>query len=181
MLKRNILVLMALVALVGTLIACSSLPQQPSSRTAALEAQETIAERASRAVEIPQPNNFLTRKTVAKWVDRQDIPERPYYVYLLGDNGTFIGYYVAQSRPVNTCTFLTPPDRVVGGKFNDSPMTVVQSPALDGVYYGSGGSCDQWFFFDAATDAMIEITGFKVFTSDQPLLVDAEPLRVATE
>ena len=51
---------------------------------------------------------------------------------------------------------------------------VTDAPSLDGVYYGgtgATGACDSWFFFDAATNAMIE-TRFKFTVSNQPLAID---------
>lgn len=159
---------MALTALGIILAGCDTQAQGESE-------QERIMERARSQLPTPQTNNFLTRQAVVKWMQRQDVPDRPHYVYVYSDFGQVIGYYIAQSRPVCTNTFLTPPARTVGS----GSRAVVQSPALDGVYYGNG--CDQWFFFDAETDAMIELTGFKVFTSDQPLRIDAEPIRVQAE
>lgn len=163
------LLMVGIVALVG----CAA--NTPSARKQAEAQTAQNQERALADIPVPQPRNFLTRETVVKWVERQDTPDRPHYVYVMGDNGNYIGYYVAQSRPVNTCTFLSPPDKALWG--HNGASVVLQQPALDGVYYG-GGSCDQWFFFDSETDAMVELTGFKVFTSDQPLNVNATPIKV---
>ena len=47
----------------------------------------------------------------------------------------------------------------------------------DGVYYGSS-TCDAWFFFDAATNAEIQIRGVNFYTSDQPLRLNAQAIKV---
>jgi len=138
------------------------------------ESQEEWMLRALAEVPIPLVENFLTREAVAKWIERQDTPDRLYYVYPFADNGNCLGYYVAQNRPVSICCALTSPDKVNGSGAN---KVVVQAPAMDGVYY-NGGDDDQYYFFDAGTDAMIELTGIKFITSDQPLNIDADPIQV---
>lgn len=161
-------------ALIAATLLAACVPEQTQKQGE--RTQEDIMKRAIQSVPVPQTRNFLTRESVAKWLERQDVPDRPHYVYVFSDMGQVIGYYVAQSRPVCTNTFMTPPKRTVGG----NSRAVIDAPALDGVYYGSG-PCDQWFFFDAATDAMIELSGFKIFTSDQPLALNAEPIRVKAD
>lgn len=158
------------------LAACEDDTQQQGARV-----QEDLMGRAISRVPVPQTQNFLTRESVAKWMRRQDTPDRPHYVYIFADTGQVIGYYVAQSRPVSTCTFMTPPVRPYRTNGSSGQYPLGPAPALDGVYYGGGGSCDQWFFFDAATDAMVEVSGFKIFTSDAPLAINAEPIRVEAD
>jgi len=65
---------------------------------------------------------------------------------------------------------------------HDHGNAVITAPSLDGIYYGGGGAaagCDEWFFFDSATNALIKIRGVKFFTADQPLSLNAEPITVA--
>lgn len=163
------------IAVAAALALAGCLPDDTQRQGARV--QEDLMGRAMSKVAVPETQNFLTRESVAKWMRRQDTPDRPHYVYIFADTGQVIGYYVAQSRPVSTCTFMTPPMREysVAGS---GPNPLGPAPALDGVYYGSGGACDQWFFFDAATDAMVEVSGFKIFTSDAPLAINADPIRV---
>ena len=133
-------------------------------------------EAALVAVPIPVVEHFQTRESVAKWITRQDTPDRIYYVYVFADTGNCMGYYVAQNRPVSICCAITAPDVIDGSGSNKA---VVKAPAIDGVYY-NGGDDDQYYFFDAATDAMIELTGVKFITSDQPLMITADPIQVQT-
>lgn len=166
------IIVMAIMLVAVTTIGCQT------SKTAAEEGSEKneeLMKEAQSKVPVPEVDNFLTRKTVAKWMERQDQPTNTFYVYLYADTGNLIGYYVAQSRPVNICTFLTPPQKI---DHNDMDRDFLRkAPGLDGVYYG-GNACDQHYFFDAETDAMVEISDVSYVTTDQPLDVDAEPLTV---
>lgn len=153
---------------------------QSSTRDQGAQEQETIMQRAVRKHPTPQPTNFQTREAVVEWMKRMDNPDSTYYVYLMGNNGQQLGYYVAQTRPISACTFLTPPDRLAHGEWGQGYGDfVVQAPALDGVY--AGGGCNSYFFFDAATDAYIEIQGLNFFVADQPLSIEADPIRVSTQ
>ena len=149
---------------------------EASSRDKNMKAQETLMDRATAAVPVPHINNFLAREAVAKQVRRLDEKGKLFYVYILGQNGQQVGYYVANTRPVSTCALLTPSEELVySGNSTHTPMG---SPSLGGVY-GFGGGCNSHFFFDAATDAYVEISGLPFFVADQPLAVDADPIKVA--
>jgi len=174
-LRKSFLVLGVFVLTAAMLAGCKD-----SGTTAEGEReQERTMERAREAVPTPMPTNFQTRETVAKWMRRMDQPNKEFYIYILSDVGTYIGYYIAERRPVNICTFLTPPKREYGVR-GSGPNPLGPAPALDGVYYGSNG-CTAWYFFDAATDAYIELGGVKYYMSDQPLALDVEQIKVKVE
>ncbi|MFW6246903.1 MAG: hypothetical protein ACOC22_01870 [bacterium] len=128
--------------------------------------QEEVMARASQNERVPEVNNFLTRRAVIKWVERMDTPDKLFYIYIVADNGSTIGYFVAQYRPVSTATYLTPPSRVYKHSYGNLSL---QSPSLDGTYYGEGGASNQYFFFCAETDAFIELQGLNYILMDQPL------------
>lgn len=139
--------------------------------------QEDIMRNAQNSIPTYQPQHFLTRKAVTKWMKRMDTPSKTFYIYLLADNGQKIGYYVGQTRPISACTLLTPSKRLVEGEWGSGYGDfVMPAPSLDGVYGSSG--CDSYFFFDATTDAYVEIKGMNFFVSDQPLNIDVEPITV---
>jgi len=168
--------IVSLFALVG----CK--PAESNSQEQAEQEQENVIKSARAKIPTYQPSNFLTRQTVNKWMKRMDTPSKTFYVYLLGDNGNHIGYYVAQTRPISSCTLMTPPKRLERGAGGGgySADFVMPAPSLDGVY--GGGGCDSaFFFFDATTDAYVEIQGMDFFVSDQPLNVDAKPINIKTE
>lgn len=170
------LIRLFLVTLLATL-ALAGCKVEGSARDQNMRAQESLMERATKAVQVPMVSNFLAREAVAKQVRRLDEKGKLFYVYILGQNGQQVGYYVANTRPVSTCALLTPPDEVRTSSVNN---VVLSSPSLGGVY-GFGGGCNSHFFFDAATDAYVEISGMSFFVSDQPLSVDAAPIKVAKQ
>ncbi len=135
--------------------------------------------RAEAQYPLPQPNNFLARKMLVKYTNRQDIPDHPFYIYVLSDVGTIIGYYVSQAAPVNVNAFLSSTEDVSMG----NGRVVLQAPSLDGIYYGGAGASggNNWFFFDAQTDALIILYDVKLFVADQPLKVDAKPILVQSK
>ena len=139
--------------------------------------RELVFAEAEALIPQPRPSNFPARRMLAKFVERQDSPDHPFYVYVLSDVGNIIGYYVAQAAPVNICAFLSSTEKVYG-------TLKLTAPSLDGIYYGGAGSssgCDGWFLFDAATDALVIIYGAKLFVVDQPLRVEAQPILIQQE
>lgn len=171
--KRIAAIALAVVVSIG-LVGCNEATSD--SRKEGQKVQESIMKRAQGTVPTYVPSHFLTRKAVDKWMKRMDTPSKTFYIYLVADNGQKLGYYVGQTRPISSCTLLTPPDRKEYGKYSDQGMISVSAPSLDGVY-GKGG-CDSYFFFDAATDAYVEIKGLNFFVSDQPLSIDVDPIKV---
>lgn len=164
--------------------------QEESTTTERQESQrDRVAEAADRSVPAYQASNFVVRNTVNEYMRRMDDPNKIFYLYVMSDMGTPIGYYVARTPAVNICTFLTPPERVERQRHallppaRDLRRLAVgrQAPALDGVFYGSG-ACNTEYFFDAETDAMIQIQGLNLFISDQPIQnIDAPRFQMQTQ
>lgn len=175
LIRKGITLLLGAVLAVGLLGNTSC--QETSSRQQNQQVQEGLMQRANRAVPVPQLNNFLSREAVAKQIKRLDEKGKLFYVYLLADNGQQIGYYVSNTRPVATCTLLTPAEEQVG---NGNGANVMRTPGLGGTY-SPNPSCNSVFFFDAETDTYIEIAGLNYFVSDQPLSLKAEPIRVVSQ
>lgn len=148
------------------------------SRESSVETRDLVFARAEALAPIPQLANFPTRKALVEFTERQDLENHPWYVYILADTGNVIGYYVAKTRPVNSCNFLSSTEDVVT---KHEGTIVLTAPSLDGIFYGGAGAssgCDAWFFFDSATNALIEIRGVKFFAADQPLRLEADPIAV---
>lgn len=168
---RKLIKVLLATALVFSLTACDN---KPSSREVNMKQQEDVMTRATRAVPVPQVNNFLAREAVAKQVKRLDEKGKLFYVYVTSPMGQIMGYYVSNTRPVATCSLLTPPEEQ---KYNGNGANVLKTPGLGGTY-SPNASCGGSFFFDAETDAYIEISGLSYFVSDQPLSLKAEPIKV---
>ena len=144
-----------------------------------IRAQEQNMRRAVSQTAVPQMRNFLTRKTIAEWLKRQDVANRPSYIYVFTmGSRTPLGYFVAKSRPVNICTSITPPKREYS-VMGSGPNPLGPAPALDGVYY-AGSGCNQWYFFDAETNGLVELTTdiFGIFSSDVPLELNVDVPRL---
>jgi hypothetical protein len=173
------IVLILLCALCVFLVACDEEGQGNESREKAISSRNNTFESAEKSVPIPRTVNFPLRRALAKMTERQDLINHPWYVYILGDNGNVIGYYVSQTVPVNACAFLSSTEDVRDD--DEGGNLVLTAPSLDGIFYGGAGAasgCDAWFFFDYATDALIQIRGVNFFSADQPLILTAEPIRV---
>lgn len=179
---RKRVVLAIFLLLLATLsAACSGTDPGRKSRVAAVTQRDEVYRRADALLPAPRPVNFPLRKALIKFTEREDLINHPWYVYILGMNGNVIGYYVAQTVPVNSCTFLSSTQRIEDDRIEGS--VVLTAPSLDGIFYGGGGAsagCDEWFFFDTETDAMIKIRGVHFYVADQPLKLQAEPIQVQT-
>lgn len=168
---KTVILAISIMAIPLSLMGCN----EQSTRQAGTQEQEGIMSQAIQSSPTYVPNHFLTRRAVNKWMERMDVPEKTFYIYLMGNNGNHIGYYVGQTRPICSSTLLTPPDR----NLRREGQAVVSAPSLDGVY--SGGECSSYFFFDAETDAYIEIQGLNFFVSDMPLNLDVQAITVRTD
>lgn len=176
--RRALIVIAALGALA---LGCSQYEGTQYER--AVEQREIVFEAAELAHPVPNLVNFPLRAALVKFTQRQDMLDHPWFVYVLGDNGNVIGYYVAQTKPINSCNFLSSTEKMVEGGSSGTSQ-VLTAPSLDGIFYGGGGSaasCDAWFWFDAATDTLVEIRGVKFFVADSPLALEAEPITVAPQ
>ena len=162
---------LALLALV-MLSACDVGPSQGTkNRTSAVSQREDNFARAQALYPAPNQTNFPIRKALVKYTERQDLENHPWYIYLLGMDGKFIGYFVGQTYPVNSCNFLSSSEEV---RDDTQGNLILTAPSLDGIFYGGGGAtsgCGAYFFFDATTDAMQTFVSPMWIAQDQPLVL----------
>lgn len=149
-------------------------PSPSDARKHAVESRADNFNRAAALIPDPRNTNFPIRRALRQMNDREDMLNHPWFVYLLGQNGNTIGYYVAKWPPINGCDFLSSTEDVWT---NDKTALKMQSPSYDGVYYG-GSLCNTWVIFDATTNAEIKIGGLQWYVSDQPLKLDAQAIKV---
>lgn len=176
---RKFLAIVGICVLASLALACTE-EAGGKNRTEAVKQRNQVFDRAELAVPVPQTINFPVRRALAKFTERQDQLDHPWYVYILNELGTAVGYYVGQTYPVNACNFLSSTEDV---RDDEQGNLVLTAPSLDGIFYGGAGAssgCDAWFFFDATTDAMIVIRGVNFFVADQPLRLEADPIIVAS-
>lgn len=168
----------AAIAVIG-LAGCKDLNDKSEElREDGLEEQTEVLNAARNAVPTPKMRNYLVRKAVREYMNRLDAPQKTFYTYIFADNGQTMGYYVGQSKPISGCTLMTPPDQIFQDNGHlDRDGQVIAAPNLNGVY-SPGGQCDTYFFFDASTDALVEIRDFKYISADQPLSIKADPIKV---
>lgn len=173
-----------LLALVGVLAGCScesGNSQLSKQQQKAVTQRAQAFSRAEAAWPVPKTNNFPLRETLVTMTERDDLLNHPWYVYILGMNGNVIGYYVSKTDPVNACDFLSSTENV--GTYGDNAgVAVTTAPSLDGIYYGGAGSsagCDAWVFLDESTNALVKIRGLPFYVADQPLNLDAQPIKVS--
>lgn len=174
---RKFIVVTIAIAALFLVAGCTEDKKAEQQRESAVHARADVFEQAESLVPAPVGQNFPLRRALAKFTDRQDLLDHPWYIYILGDNGNVIGYYVGQTVPINACDFLSSTEDYQDG-------AILTAPSLDGIFYGGSGSasgCDAWFFFDSSTDALVQIRGVNFFTADQPLKLDAKPITVESK
>lgn len=182
--RRLILAAAIIAALTFTLVGCDTggtNAELQKQRKASVTARADSFARAQAIAPVPKTSNFPLRKALVEFTARQDMVDHPWYVYVLAQTGNVIGYYVAKTVPVNACDFLSSTEVVDS---SDSGKVVLTAPSLDGLYYGGAGAssgCDAWFFFDSATNALIQIRGVQFFSTDQPLRLEAKPITIAKQ
>ena len=172
-----ILAIIIAVALIGC--EYNEKPSGDNQRRNSVEFRTTNFERAAKLYPLPAQENFPLREALVEYTRRQDLQNHPWYIYVLGQNGNPIGYFVGKTYPQNACNFLSSTEEI---RSNENGTVVLTAPSLDGIFYGgsgASGACTSYFFFDVSTNAMQVIDGLPFFVSDAPLALDVKPIRVA--
>ena len=185
--RRKLTLLILALAALGIIAAGCASSSNDGGPSAQQQRQQAIQQRtqefAKAQAQVPAPNvtNFPRRKTLADAVVRQSLPNHPWYVYVLGQNGNIVNYFVAKSVPVNDCDYLSATQNVVSagdnGNGGAAGLAVLDSPSLEGIYQ-SGSGCNTLTFFDLTTDAEIQVSSLQTFVTDRPLKVQAQAIKV---
>lgn len=182
------ILLVAALAALAVLVAGCGGTSSNGGPSAAQQAAQAIKQRTSsyaKAVaQVPTPNitNFPRRQTLADAVKRQSLPNHPWYVYVLGQNGNIVNYFVSKSVPVNDCDYLSNDTEIVNsgdnGNGGSAGVVTLPAPDLEGIYQ-SGSGCNTLTFFDLGTNAEVQVTAIGSYITDRPLKVNAQAIKIS--
>ena len=173
---RLIATIVAIVMLAAVAASCGDGQTTTTAEQKGTEAQTAVLETAVAAVPPYQPTLFPGRDAINKSLRAGE--QGPWYVYALDPQGDPIFYVVSDFRPYNKCHSITSPDRLVHHHdHSDYDHFLGQAPALDGIYYSSGG-CHTYVVEDVNSGAMIDLSGsqFTIVASLFPLAIETDPL-----
>jgi hypothetical protein len=156
-----------------TLAGCSD-ASDPSAQQKGQADTEQAFKQQSSAVPYPvsQLTDSLERRNIRERLLRTNKPNQIAYVYLLGDTGTYIGYYVIKGKVSSTQSQMTT-DQLISWGSNSSGSGVVNAPGDDGSY----GANENGIFFFSVEGVMVE-TDMRYVVSDAPLNVNATKLNI---
>lgn len=130
------------------------------------------SERLQAAVPYPlsQMTDSLERRNLRERLLRFNKPDKIGYVYILGFNGNFVGYYTIKGKVSSTQSQMTITQQVVHD-CHSGCREVVDSMGDDGSY---GQNETGIFFF--TTNNVLVTTDMHYIYSDSPLPVEAKPI-----
>ncbi|HET8661096.1 MAG TPA: hypothetical protein VFM55_19125 [Micromonosporaceae bacterium] len=120
-----------------------------------------------------QLRDSLERANLRERLLRENVASQVRYIYLLGDTGTYIGYYTIKGKVSSNQSQMQPQDDIADPCSSSFCPTVVDGPGDDGSY---GEDARGQFFF--TTEGVMVSTDMRYIVSDAPLAVDAPRLNV---
>lgn len=158
------------------LMSCTACDDEPSGaqRQGQIDTEQAFRQQ-SAAVPYPksQMTDSLERRNLRERLLRQNRPNAIGYVYVLGMNGSYVGYYVIRGKVSSTQSQMTTTSLVqsCGSGSGYSCAVTVPAPGDDGSY----GSYEPGIFF-FTTDGTMVTTSMEYMVSDHPLPVHAPKL-----
>lgn len=162
-LKRGLLALGVVAAILGGTAACTSGSVQSQNSDKMMDARN---DKIDKIVLCGNPNDSNTCKNLAKHVKRNEDPNRLTYIYLVNLQGDPYAYYVAKGPVTSTTSQMAPMDQVldINPRSDTREWTLAEAPGDDG---SSGSDLPGLFFYDQF-DNEIEIHNISVIFSDAP-------------
>lgn len=77
-----------------------------STKQQGRQRQEKTMQSAKSKQPVPEVDHFLTRKYVKEYMERVNQPQKTWYIYILSNTGSFVGYHVAKCKPISVGTYL---------------------------------------------------------------------------
>ena len=171
--RRKVLAAAAAVAVVAGLAACSTAPSNAQSDGQKLTEQAYRQQSAAVPYPVEQLHDSLERRNIKDRLLRTNKPNAIGYVYILGMNGNYVGYYVIKGKVSSTQSQMTA-DQLITWTCNEGSgcqSGTVNAPGDDGSY----GANEEGIFFFLTDGTMVE-TSMDYIVSDQPLPVNAPKL-----
>lgn len=167
---KRIAIAVVLVALAVGLAGCNG--GGTKSQKEQQKLTNAYSERLQAAVPYPlsQMTDSLERRNLREKLLRFNKPDKIGYVYILGFNGNFVGYYVIKGKVSSTQSQLTITQQIVKD-CHSGCREVVDSMSDDGSY----GLNEPGVFFFTTNNVLVE-TSMNYIYSDSPLPVDAKPI-----
>lgn len=163
---RRSFILVAFVLAAVVLAGCGT-----GNSTVARDGRITEAYSKTLEAAVPYPltqmKDSQERRNLREKLLRFNVPDKIGYVYLLGFNGNYIGYYAIQGKVSSTDSQLTNTQQIVKA-CSSGCREVVNSMGDDGSY----GSNEAGVFFFTTNGVLVE-TSMNYIYSDSPLPVDA--------
>lgn len=135
---------------IGAMTACTPVSDEYTERKAA---QNTS-----------QITNSLEKQNLEKKRDKEEDPNAIRYLYVTGNTGQIVGYYVTQGKVSSNGSQIGPESEIIK-RWSDG--YVLDSAKDDGTY----GEGDPGIFFFTTDGVMVE-TSLNYIQSDQPINID---------
>jgi hypothetical protein len=173
MTKRIITAAVAVLAAIAVLTGCS-FSSGDSQRKAdeALSSDTYSRQIAAQPYPGAQLTDSLERKNLKERLLRENKPNQIRYLYLLGDTGTYVGYYTIKGKVSSNQSQMLPQDDTVR-RCSGCDFLVLDGAGDDGSY---GEDAEGQFFF--TTENIMVSTDMRYIVSDGPLNVNAPKLNV---
>jgi hypothetical protein len=172
--RRVITAILAAIAATILLTASSCEPAGSDQRDSDQAASAKTYQQQTKAQPYPaqQLRDSLERANLRERLLRENVSSQVRYIYLLGDTGTYIGYYAIKGKVSSNQSQMQPQDDVYR-PCTSCDRVVVDGPGDDGSY---GEDARGQFFF--TTEGVMVSTDMRYIVSDAPLAVDAPRLNV---
>jgi hypothetical protein len=166
------------VALVALIVVAVAIAGKPKWQKADEKVSDYIATVMERAVPYPQAQmkDSQERRNLRERLLRFNKQKKIGYVYLLGMNGNFVGYYAINGKVSSTSSQLTTTEQTWDCGNADGACSV-PSIGDDGSFGPNEGGDDGVFFF--TTNGVLVETTMDFIYSDSPLPVHAARLNPA--
>lgn len=174
--KKVLTAVVATAILIPVVVFAGWFDRQPSAAKSESQVAEENHQRFIRQIPIPNLQDSLERRNVAKRAELFNDNEKISYIYLTSF-GKVMAFYTVKGKVSSLRSYLNPTDRLVRGDGSrcsgwseESGCHVTEAPEIDGTY----GENPHGIFFFTTEGAYVEWNG-EYMVSDQPLKLTTPP------